>query len=359
MKTKMRKLKISLAIILVAVISLCNSSFIYAKNVYADNVILPPIINQSFESDNGWQIEMLNGTLDESKLGYVSENAYDGERYLSLCDGEYVLKSTDYITIDGKDNYFFGIKYITSSLENFCKIEIETFDSLGNLISTIAGEQTSPSLIDVWTDAQVYLTANESVEKVKLVVKIKAINGVVGIDYAYGNKDIVKTLFGASISLKEGNSGIRFTGRVDKAVYDGYSLNSVSVGILLIPTNYLERVGEFTLQGVSSESGRAIIADKWSNQNTADTDGYYEFDCAMQNMHVKEALALRISARAFIKVTIDGVERYFYSDFNVESNSRSIKEVAINLKADADTYNKFDALQRSIIDAYALGELPQ
>lgn len=359
MKGKMRKLKICLAILLVAVISLCNSSFLYAKNVYADNIILPLITNDSFESDNGWQVDCISGTLDETKLNYVYENAYDGARYFALSDGEYLVKTTDFIDVDGGDNYVFGIKYISSSLDNSCKISVETFDSSNNLLSTITGEEKSPNLTDVWANVQVDLTASSNVAKVKLIIEIKATNVAVGIDYAYGNKDVIETLFGASIFLKEGNSGIRFTGRVDKVVYDGYALNSVSVGILLMPTNYLERVGEFTLKGVSSESGRAIIADKWANQNSADTDGYYEFNCAMQNMHVKEALTLKISARAFIKITIDGVEKYFYSDFDLEGNSRSIQGVAINLKADTETYNRFDSLQRSMIDAYALGELPR
>ena len=118
-------------------------------------------------------------------------------------------------------------------------------------------------------------------------------------------------------------------------------------------------VGDFTLNGVSSDMGRAVILNDCNNKATADLDGYYEFVCTMGNMHVKEALTLSISVRTFIRIEENGNERYIYSNFDLKSNSRSIKEVAINLKADADTYNKFDSLQRSIIDAYALGELPR
>ena len=79
----------------------------------------------------------------------------------------------------------------------------------------------------------------------------------------------------------------------------------------------------------------------------------------MGNMHVKEALSLLLSARAFMKVEIDGVERYIYSTFDLTDNSRSVQMVASNLKANSDVYNKYDAVQRAIIDAYALGELPR
>ena len=359
MKTKMRKLKISLAIILVAVIMLCNSSFLYAKNVYADNIILPLIQNQSFEIEGGWDIEATDNSLDESKLSFPAENAYDGQRYFALSDGEYLVKTTDYIEIDGEDNYIFGIKYITSSLDNTCQVSVQTFDMENNLISIVSGEEMVAKLVDTWSDAQVYLSANDNVAKAKLVIKIKAVNGIVGLDYAYGNKDIVKTVFGASISLQEGTTSMRFTGRVDKAVYDSYSANSVSVGILLMPTGALSNVGEFTIRGVSDESGRAIIVDNWNNQDSALTDGYYEFVCTMTNMHAKEALTFFLSARAFMKIETGGEVKYIYSSFDVDSNSRSVKEVALRLKADTETYFKYDDVQRAIIDAYALGELPK
>ncbi len=355
----MRKLKISLAIILVAVISLCNSSFLYAKNVYADSIILPLIANESFEIEGGWDIESTDNSLDERKLSYPTENAYDGQRYFALSDGEYIIKTTDFIEIDGEDNYIFGIKYIASSLDDTCQVNVQTFDMENNLISTISGEEKTATIVDVWADAQVYLSANENVVKVKLVAKIKAVNGIVGLDYAYGNKDIVKTVFGASISLQEGTTSIRFTGRVDKTAFDQYPKGTVSIGILFAPTLALNLVGDFTLNGVSSDMGRAVILNDCNNQDTADLDGYYEYVCAMGNMHAKQALTLSISVRTFVKIEENGNERYIYSTFNLEDNSRSIQDVALRLKQDTETYYKYDDVQRAIIDAYALGELPK
>ncbi len=359
MKGKIRKVKIGLIVLLVAVISLCNSSFLYAKNVYADSIILPLIANQSFENQDGWSIEKVDESLEENDIAYPNQNAYDGDEYLQLSDGEYLVKSTDFIQIDGQDDYVLGVKYISSSLDNSCTIDVETFDSSNNLISTILGQESSARLVDVWLDEQTYFNANESVSKIKIVIKINAINGSVGIDYAYGNKDIIKTNFGASISLQKGKTEIRFLGRIDKEVYDNYWGNSVSVGILFAPTNALTNAGEFTLKGVSSNASLAIFANKWTNQQIADSEGYYEFACVMENMHAKEALTLSLSARAFIKITAQGKERYIYADFDKESNSRSVQKVALNLKANTELYQKYDDVQRAIIDAYAQGELPK
>ncbi len=363
----MRKLKISLAIILVAVISLCNSSFLYAKNVYADSIVLPTIYNQSFEiEDNNenlikptnWQVEACTGELDKCTFIIDDENAYDGQKYYQVTDGEYVIKSNEFIDIDGEDDYVFGIKYKTSSLDNSCSVYIETYYDSDKPISIIEGQIKAPVLTDTWLDAQVSFDADIRVNKVKVCIKINAKDGNVGIDYAYANKDIIKINFGASISLKKGKSAIRFTGQVDKDAFDKFLGKSVSVGVLIMPTNAFETVGEFTLKGVSSQIGRAVIADRWNNYDSIDDDGYYEFTCVMENMHVKEALTLSLSARAFIKIVEDGEEIYFYSTFDLEDNSRSIQEVAVNIKSDLENYFRYDEVQRTIIEAYALGELP-
>lgn len=355
----MRKLKISLAIILVAVISLCNSSFLYAKNVYADSIILPLIQNQSFETEGGWDIEATDATLDESKINYLNENAYDGEKYLQLSDGEYIVKTSDYIEIDGGDNYIFGVKFTASVLDVSCQVIIETFDSSNNFLGNVSGEIKNPMQVGSWTDVQAYFTADDNVAKVKIAMDLNALNASVGLDYAYGNKDIVETVFGASISLQKGKSSIRFTGRVDKNAFDQYPQGTASFGILFAPTSAVESAGDFTINGIGLDVGRAVILGTCNNGDTADLDGYYEFICAMGNMHVKEALNLSISVRMFVKIQEGESERYIYSTFDLEDNSRSIKDVALRLKENTETYAKYDDVQRAIIDAYALGELPQ
>ncbi len=355
----MRKLKISLAIVLVAVLSLCNYGFPYAKNVYADGIILPLIQNQSFEIEGGWDINATDNTLDENKINYLSENAYDGEKYLQLSDGEYTVKTSDYIEIDGGDDYVFGVKFIASALDTSCQVVIETFDSSNDFLGNVRGEIKTPTLIDVWTDVQVYFSADDNVAKVKIAIVLDALNANVGLDCAYGNKDIVETVFGASINLQKGKASIRFTGRVDKKAFDQYTQGTASFGILFAPTAALNLVGDFTLNGVSSDMGRAVILNNCNNMDTADLDGYYEYVCTMGNMNAKEALTLSISVRTFVRIEENGIERYIYSNFDLEDNSRSIQEVALRLKENAETYAKYDDVQRAIIDAYALGEMPQ
>ncbi len=363
----MGKIKRTLIIFIIAVLCLSNAGCSIIRKAYAESIILPPIVNDSFESQQeqsayskpiGWQVDAVD-QVEIGNVAFINENAYDGQSYYQVSGDEYTVKTEDYIDIDGGESYVFGVKYITSSLENSCTINIETFDNENNLLSTIANQVEEPKLVDTWLDTQFYINASTSVSKVKIAIKINALNGDVGIDYAYGNKDIIKISFGASISLQQGKTEMRFTGQIDKTAYEKFLGKSVSVGILFMPTNAFNQTGEFTIKGLSSETGRASVADKWKNQETIDSDGYYEFACAMKNMHVKEALTVSISARAFIKFTEEGKEKYIYSTFNLEDNSRSIQGVAQKLKADTTNYQKYDELQRMIIDAYALGELPK
>ena len=346
---------------------LSNSGCIHIKKVHADSMILPLIVNDSFELEDArsdfakpsdWRVNA-EKTINKNKLLFVSENAYDEQKYYQLTDNVYTIKTSEFISIDGGNDYVFGIKYITSSLENSCDVNIETFDNSGNYLSTVIGETGGPTKVNTWLDEQVCFNASEKVSKVKIAIKVKALNGSVGIDYVYGNKDIIKTNIGASISLQKNMTGIRFLGRVDKATYDKYLDQSISVGIIIAPTNALKEAGEFTVKGVSSDSARAVITDKWTNKDTADKDGYYEFACVMKNMHVKDALTVSLSARTFIRFTSGGKERYIYSTYDLDNHSRSIQSVALKLKDDAENYLKFDDFQRTIIDAYALGELPR
>ena len=175
---------------------------------------------------------------------------------------------------------------------------------------------------------------------------------------ASDDSEIIKLNDGASISLQKENTMIRFIGRVDKATYDQYS-DSIRVGIIIAPTNALKEASEFTIDGLSSNAVRVVSANGWLNENTAEQDGYYEFACAMKDMHFKEALTLSLSARAFIRLTSGENQEYVYSDFDLEKNSRTIQDVAKKLKDDIVNYIKYDQVQQTIIDAYALGELPR
>ncbi len=363
----MAKVKISFIMLLVAVLLLCNTSFFSPKNVYAESVFVPQIENDSFELQDGssefikpnaWQVEA-KANFNKQNVSYVIENAYDAQSYYCLSANEYTIKSEDYVKIDGSDDYVFGVKYITSSLENSCVMYLETFDSSNNLISTIVGGVESPTMTDTWLDTRVHYTANTNVSKIKIIIELNALDGDVGIDYVYGNKDVVKTNFGASISLQKGITSIRFLGRVDKAFYDAHIDNFISVGIVFAPTNAVLNAGEFTIDALGARNSEVLFAKNWNNQGSIDTDGYYEFACKMENMHAKEALTFSLSARAFIKISINGKDKYIYADFNLEDNSRSVQKVAQNLKADTENYLKYDDVQRAIIDAYALGELPK
>ena len=140
----MRKIKRSLIILMIAILCLSNVACSNVRNVYAESIVLPAIINESFELEDseseilkpsGWLVEK-NGDF-EGDFAFVSKNAYDGVKYYQLSDGEYTLRTEDYIEINGWENYVFGAKYISSSLENKCEIFIEAFDNSNKLLSNV------------------------------------------------------------------------------------------------------------------------------------------------------------------------------------------------------------------------------
>ena len=129
---------------------------------------------------------------------------------------------------------------------------------------------------------------------------------------------------GASVRLSS-PTGIRFT-----AILGADYLNSfdgdVSFGIIIAPTDYVQKAGEFTVEALAAlgydVTHKEIKADKYVNEDPA-SDGYYEFTgvlAPIQEGNYERAF----SARAYVKVG----NTYYYSEYDESLNSRSIAVVA-------------------------------
>lgn len=146
-------------------------------------------------------------------------------------------------------------------------------------------------------------------------------------------KTVVETEIGASIRYNSAESGLRFCGRADKAVYDGYvqalGAENVETGIMIIPTDLLSGVSDFTAEAFETKSVKPlfIAAEKWNNTDTAEEDGYYGFNCVITDIS-PENTDRPFSARAYIKRISDGVAKYDYAEYNESEHSRSVYGVA-------------------------------
>ena len=294
---------------------------------------------------------------------------YDGKQSVRLpghFGQDYVFTTKNYVYIDGSSEYRFGVKFRTANKEKFsCKISAIVYSEANAKLAQIDGEEFFAKNNNVWTDVFVDLPVVENAKKIKLqITVISPSSGGQDSDYCYmdgvyGYKNAVVTNSGASIRLSLTESGLRFTGKVDKEFFDQVKAidANAEVGMIIIPIDYVDAVGEFTAKALSAAGKEYldIVVSKWNNSANVDSDGYYGFSCAIVN--VKEANIKReFCARSYIRYTYNGVEKYVYSDFNVADHARSVYSVANRAMEDLLDYDEQD---QKIIVAYANGKTPQ
>lgn len=360
--------KRSLSFILLAILALCFTFIYPVSTANAERIISPAIKNGSFETTtlNDYYEEVpkywtITSSAPNYYYNYVLENAYDGDRYYNFTryNGEYVLSSDRAINVDCDTDYLFGIKFISDSILANISITLDCYDQNGQNVKTVQSEPTHITKTNEWSDAHVRLVADNSVYSVRIKFTIRADGGNVGVDYAYSSVNAVTTNVGASIRLDKTAPGIRFTGKVDKAIYDQMisTYQNVSVGILIIPKDYLCDLGEFTFKAILS-SGKTYLdipALMWNNPLTIQKDGYYGYSCAM--VDVKETNIRReFCAISYLKYTDNGIENVIYSEYEQSSHCRSIYSVANKLMEYIDYY---ETVEQQIIEAYANGVRPE
>lgn len=143
---------------------------------------------------------------------------------------------------------------------------------------------------------------------------------------------------GASVRLMEGDikDGIRFEMTITKEQYDSLNKNNVATsGIILTPTQSV--TGEITI-----DSQQKVVADTTDDwfivyDNQEKTQYHYASRAVLVDIG-SENWGTAVSARGYL---YDGTT-YHYTDYTVDNNSRSMKDVA--QKAIEKT-NDFDQLQ--------------
>lgn len=294
-------------------------------------------------------------------LTYPDSGAYDGKIYLDLANNSsaYVLSSKSKVSVSGGGDYRFGFKFrVTDIAAASCRISVIPYSENGTACDEATGNDFTAPVADSWTDAYVDFKADADTSSVIIKITVSVTKGSCGIDCVYGYEKAVFTGAGASIRLSADSPGLRFTGRVDKIFYDGLldGYSSVSAGILIAPTEYLNKTGEFTVKSFKDSSLKYldIQASVWNNSASAAEDGYYGFSCAMVDIMASN-VTRSFSARAYVKYTESGAEKYIYADYCENEHARSVYAVANRAKEYLDSY---DEEQQKIITAYANGTVP-
>ena len=146
---------------------------------------------------------------------------------------------------------------------------------------------------------------------------------------------------GAAARLTNGSAGIRFLANINGLDYqnlnNGFGVSKI--GMIIAPTDYLNSVEEITHEnfGFDNRYYSDIQLENWRSQ-----DGdIWTYAAALVNIQEKQ-YARAMSARGYLLVSYyDGddysEEKYIYTPYTIENNSRSIYDVALKAYNDEET----------------------
>ena len=368
----MAKSKRFITIFIGLIFLLSLSFFTVSVNAAGINLISDVVItNGDFEdytmtsdwwgnNPNDWKIQSTNASYQINKAA----NGFDGGKYLTLTvdqanaqNNDFVFTTKKYLSITENIPYKFGVKFITKDVENsYCYLSVTLYDISNLEIGTFKGENTFASKANEWTDVSVLVPATVGAVKAKLTITAD-IDTDSGLDFAYGKIALLSTDEGASIRLAKDTPGLRFTAKVDKTAYDNFYKNyGGEVGVIIVPVDYVQSVGEFTVDALvlAGKNFLQIQAKQWNNSSTIEQDGYYGFSCAIVNIKPNN-VKREFCARSYLKYTVDGNTFYLYGEYNYSDHARSIYGVANKAMEEIDVYDDFE---QQIITAYASGQIP-
>ena len=158
---------------------------------------------------------------------------------------------------------------------------------------------------------------------------------------------------GAAIRLSDSTneSGIRFTTRISEAGLTKLQNNGVTVvsyGTLIIPLDYLGAGQAPNLEQFNA--GENIVKIPSTYQETE--DGYVVYRGAMKKLNEGNYERL-FAGRSYMEISVNGVNKIIYTNFDLDDNVRSIRYVAQEFKADTAEYNAISDTKKAVVDVYA------
>lgn len=345
----------------VAILTLLSAFVNLSFNVSVAENTNTVIKNASFEDayydDFSWGYNVDYWDFsDVWSISVVEGDSYDQDKHVNFSSkGTHTITSSDLIGVKSATAYSFGVKFRSNNLSTTCKISVVEYSNSLELES-YEGQVFNTTVLGEWSDASYTHVVSENANNVKLTVTVGAVDGSACIDYAYGYQAHVFTNKGCSLRLDENLSGLRFSGKINKDFYDDCLENytEVTLGMLIIPEEYLSEIGEFTFKALEGKTVLDIKVEKWNNAKTVDSDGFYGYNCAI--VDIKEGnIKKTFCARSYLSYKDGDTTKYFYSEYNEDLHSRSIFEVANLAMEEIDLY---DVYEQKIITAYANGNKP-
>ena len=195
---------------------------------------------------------------------------------------------------------------------------------------------------DTYTEGYIGLKCNDGGTS-KLDYEATFLPDTRAVETVMPEVDSFEMVNGASIRLKtDGSSGLRFTVGISKADYDNLAAHNPVFGAVLIPTD---------LKGAALTLDTAKVMNITAPAELTLIDDVYYYNVSLLNIP-EESFGRAISARGYVKFTVDGVEYVYYTDYTAANNSRSIQEVAQKI-IDSGNLDEFTAEQREIIRKFA------
>ena len=172
------------------------------------------------------------------------------------------------------------------------------------------------------------ITVDGFIKQADGIMLPEGIYSMIAYDYT------LRMLYGASVRFSD-PSGLRFTAELNdkylKQIKQKESGKTVSFGIMIAPTDYVNEVGgEFTAEALGQldyEKSYSLVPAE-NILEGGEEEGYYVFTAVLGDLR-KENHDRYFSARAYILAEdSDGDRTFYYSDYDPSLNSRSISYVS-------------------------------
>lgn len=327
-------------------------------------VLLEDDFSYSNFNGDGENLWLLSDSTNMYNLPGVSSMVFSGGT--AYVNTQNTATAKEKLTIDwnaqvfsGEMNYYLGMDEKDSSTAS-AYVTVKD----GNLTLTQDTTVTLASNVDFTQKTAVQLVFNNANNKVYAyvngtetgVANIKTdLTGYMGIgatnaSLMYFKADVSDAF--SVIEMQKGaylkanttleNSGIRFATIIDKGWYDekqaDATVSAITYGTLIVPTDYLSEVGNFTIEGLEA-SGKnyinAVVSNGFTNEDTATEDGYYQFMGGIKNI-LPANYTRNFSAVGYVTVTYNsGADtETFYSAYSEVDHSRNIYQLADRTYAD-------------------------
>ncbi|MBE5757185.1 MAG: hypothetical protein E7342_05215 [Clostridiales bacterium] len=340
-----------------------------------------PVFETNFYNRKVESTEDLHVNVDLTNVSFIEGLLLDKEdgnepifvtrsAYRKADDGKALIINADYLNKLGHGEHKF-ILQVNEVLYNFIvNVSYNTFiyKDANDLTIGMSGDVLMQAVDHTDNNYQFIGWYNEEVglypAKADLSSKVLPENTVFTPAYV---KIITKD--GASVKLtKNKPTGLEFYIETDlDAKYDSF----VERHTLIAPTDYLDDVGEFTVEAFNAID-KDVLMTTYKNNIMFDAEGEYDYYAGSIVNIYQYNYARKFSARGYLTVNYtEGDPVNVYGSFNEEENSRSIYEVAVKAYADRkdtidadekvytnDTgngYSRFDNEDLSIIKSYIDG----